>query len=95
MRIRRNETIVKHVSSPQFMPTSQHELTCDDRPKILQPTTWDKKKNFSMISSNIGISVVMYSKAEATLEDHESSVRQAAADQQKKRQSFEGTKDNF
>lgn len=36
-----------------------------------------------MISSNIGISVVMYSKAEATLEDHESSVRQAAADQQK------------
>lgn len=44
MRIRRNETIVKHVSSPQFMPTSQHELTCDDRPKILQPTTWDKKK---------------------------------------------------
>lgn len=24
--------------------TSQHELTCDDRPKILQPTTWDKKK---------------------------------------------------
>lgn len=53
------------------------------------------KKNFSMISSNIGISVVMYSKAEATLEDHKSSVRQAAADQQKKRQSFEGTKDNF
>lgn len=50
-----------------------------------------------MISSNIGISVVMYSKAEATLEDHESSVRQVAADQQqkKKRQSFEGTKDDF
>lgn len=38
-----------------------------------------------MISSNIGISVVMYSKAEATLEDHESSVRQVAADQQKKK----------
>lgn len=47
MRIRRNETIVKHVSSPQFMPTSQHELTCDDRPKILQRTTWDKKKKTS------------------------------------------------
>lgn len=92
MRIRRNETIVKHVSSPQFMPTSQHELTCDDKPKILQPTTWDKKKHFSMISSNIGISVVMYSKAEATLEDHESSVRQAAADQQKKGKVLRGRK---
>lgn len=44
MQIRRNETIVKHVSSPQFMPTLQHELTCDDRPKILQPNTWGKKK---------------------------------------------------
>lgn len=30
----------------------------------------------------------MYSKAEATLEDHESSVRQAAADQQKKKAKF-------
>lgn len=50
------------------------------------------KKNFSMISSNIGISVVMYSKAEATLEDHKSSVRQAAADQQKKGKVLRGRK---
>lgn len=45
-----------------------------------------------MISSNIGISVVMYSKAEATLEDHKSSVRQAAADQQKKGKVLRGRK---
>lgn len=34
----------------------------------------------------------MYSKAEATLEDHKSSVRQAAADQQKKGKVLRGRK---